>query len=131
MKRIWIEYEGRPVPWARTNMLGSRHVTPKKQRLHRRQLAKAMRQAAGKTVLEGPVSLFVKFDYERNVTQIQVWELQGFSARTKAPDIDNLVKQVMEALEDAGVVANDQQVAHVEAEKIGHKPKAKPKGKTE
>ena len=60
-----------------------------------------------------------------------VWELQGFSARTKAPDIDNLVKQVMEALEDAGVVANDQQVAHVEAEKIGHKPKAKPKGKTE
>jgi Holliday junction resolvase RusA-like endonuclease len=50
---------------------------------------------------------------------------EGLMWRTTKPDADNVLKIVLDAIETAGIVTGDQQVALVEcrslyAEKVGH-----------
>jgi Holliday junction resolvase RusA-like endonuclease len=79
---------------------------------------------------EGPVALQVFFDYQKLETRIVIMSVKyrpheyepaakkGSGARAR-PDLDNLVKQVMEAAELAGIVSNDVQFVSVYAEKLG------------
>lgn len=129
MRMFELVFEGRPVGWDRTarGKCGQQFTRPK-QRLHRRALAKAMSLAKGRLAFDGPVSVKVLFDYRRNETLIQFRDCPtvlyepahvkggGTSARA---DLDNLVKQVMEAAEDAGIVGDDVQFVRIEAEKVG------------
>ena len=124
-----LVFEGRPVAWDRTGIGrdGRLHNRPKPL-LHRRELAKAMRFAEGRRAFEGPVKLTVLFNYRRNETTIRVEDcsvilyepshLKGGGKSARA-DVDNLVKQVMEAAEFAGIVADDVQFVSVTAEKVG------------
>jgi Holliday junction resolvase RusA-like endonuclease len=59
------------------------------------------------------------FDYPELETRITVTELPPAPKyRTNVPDVDNLAKQVLEALEESGVVRNDAQVTLLIAEKV-------------
>lgn len=129
MSSFDLVFEGRPVAWDRTGIGrdGKFHNRPKPL-LHRRELAKAMRFAEGRGAFEGPVSLIVMFDYRTNTTTIRFEDvpavffepahLKGGGKSARA-DLDNLVKQVMEAAELAGILANDVQVVSITAEKVG------------
>ena len=122
-KRMEVLYEGRPVAWARP----AAGKTPKKQREHRAALAKALMFAPDATAFEGPVEVELVFDYVTNRTLIvfteadesiygRAWKKTDGFVR---PDIDNLEKQVLEAAQDAGIVADDVQFVKVTKVKIG------------
>jgi Holliday junction resolvase RusA-like endonuclease len=125
-----VVFEGRPVPWARAaSGKHGKRFTPTKQLEHRRALAKTMQLAPGRRSFSGPVGIRVDFDYDQNITEIQFWELKDSKAWDKAsrkgggkhqrPDLDNLVKQVMESAELAGIVKDDVQFVRIDAEKSG------------
>jgi len=52
-------------------------------------------------------------------TVIRIEELHLSRYRVSRPDVDNLEKQIFEAIEDAGIVKDDAQIACVIAEKVG------------
>ena len=72
--------------------------------------------ARGKT-FDGSVSVYLEFDYDRKQTQISISDNQLSRHRIKRPDIDNLSKMVLEAIEKSGLVNDDSQVAYLRAEK--------------
>ena len=124
---IELVFEGRPVPWARPARGKRGGKTPAKQLEHRRALAKALQFSEGVRAIEGPATLKVHFDYESSETRIQIAEAagdyrgaetKGFGLANRA-DVDNLVKQVMEAAELAGLVKDDVQFVSIDALKIG------------
>ena len=128
MSAMEIEYEGRPVPWARPARGRRGGKTPEKQLFHRRALAKAMQFAKDRCAFDGPVSIRVVFCYRSNRTTIRIEDAsstlygkastKGFG-KDQRPDVDNLLKQVMEAAELAGIVKDDVQFVKVEAVKVG------------
>ena len=80
-----------------------------------RQIAAAAR-AAGAELIEGPVSVVLAFDYEQELTIVSVKPTD--LGKTTRPDIDNLVKNVLDALN--GVAwEDDNQVAVLYAIKVG------------
>jgi len=129
MSAFELVFKGRPVPWDRTGIGkdGKPHNRPKPL-LHRRELAKAMRFAEGCRAFSGPVKLTVLFNYRWNETMIRIEEctdilygpahLKG-GGRSARADVDNLLKQVMEAAQLAGIVADDVQFVIANAEKVG------------
>ena len=125
MSAFELTFPGRPVPWARVARgKGGKGITPAKQLLHRRALAKAMQFAEGRHAFVGPVQLAVTFDYTRNETRIRIAGVGPPARYDKAyrkgvADADNCIKQVMEAAELAGIVADDVQFVSVTAEKVG------------
>ena len=118
---INFTFPGRPVPWARVKRGRNGHAyTPPKQKAHREELAWAIKEAAAGEELKGPVCVDVTFDYGHKHTNIKIYSRgeKDEYYRTKIPDVDNLLKQLLEAIEDSGVVGNDSQVASVRAEKV-------------
>lgn len=128
MSAFELVFAGRPVPWARPARGKHGGKTPAKQLFHRRALAKAMQFAEGRRAFEGPVRLTVLFNYRLNETTIRIegcsaviYEPSNLKGGGKAAraDVDNLLKQVMEAAELAGIVADDVQFVNVTGEKVG------------
>lgn len=129
MSAFDLVFDGKPVAWDRTakGRHGKQFTRPR-QMFHRRMLSKAMQFAEGRRAFEGPVKLSVVFNYRRNETTIRIEEcplalydrahVKG-GGKTARADIDNLVKQVMEAAQDAGILADDVQVVAIHAEKVG------------
>lgn len=109
--------DGRPIPWARVSHKNGRAFNDPRQIRHRRDLAYALLAAANRQRFRGPVGVELDFDYDRNETRIRVFEIED--GRTDVPDIDNLSKQVLEALQDSKIIANDSQVAILVARKVG------------
>jgi len=121
---ISLTFPGRPVAWARVARgKGGKAYNPKKQDKHRTDVALLLKVAAreaGTPKLEGPVCLRVRFDFKRNETAIELTPaMKGIHVCDEIIDVDNLAKQIMEAVELSGVVDNDSQIAYLEAEKIG------------
>lgn len=113
-----VNFEGRPVPWARVKRnAAGKSYTPAKQRDHQKTLAWAIKVAAENKKLDGAVAVNVLFDYERDLTSITVTDAYQ-PGKTTRPDIDNLCKQVMEALEMSGVIKDDAQVVFITARKV-------------
>ena len=118
---VTVRVPGRPMPWARPTGIHWRR-NPTRQLLNRRELTKAIQFAAieqGAAPFSGPVSLSVEFDFNESVTTITMTEVASEDYRTKRPDVDNLLKQVLEAIEGAGLVTDDAQIARVQAVKLG------------
>ncbi len=115
---IEVVLPGRPVPWARAGTKKGVHYTPEKQKRHRRDLAILIRAAArarGIDKLKGPVQLTVVAEYgalqqTKLYIRQEVTDIGEKQPVVKTPDVDNLLKQAMEALEDSGLIDNDKQV---------------------
>lgn len=139
MKYLELTIPGRPVPWARPRV--SKHggmcmFTAKKQREHRKSVGfeiKAEAAAAEIGKLHGPVYLQVLFVYGRESgTWLRLTEMDsmdnldpampldlGEEYHTGRPDVDNCIKQIMEAIEDSGVLdGEDSQISMVMAAKV-------------
>ncbi len=118
---IYLTFPGRPVPWARVKRGRNGHAyTPPKQAEHRERLAWAIKEAAEGQELRGPVCVDAVFDYGKKETRLKIYGRgeKDTHYRDKIPDVDNLLKAVLDALQDSGVVENDKQVAYVRAEKV-------------
>jgi Holliday junction resolvase RusA-like endonuclease len=116
---ISIILEGRPIAWARAEGI-RRRFTAHKQKAHREHLAFLIQQAMkeqGIKSFDGAVLMFAYFDYEKNETRIDLHDFYSERCRTKRPDLDNLIKQVCEACQDSGLIADDSQIAIIEAKK--------------
>lgn len=113
-----LVFDGRPVPWARVKR--GKHgnaYTPPKQDRHRQDLALMLKKAAQGKKWKGPVALNIIFDYLAETTEITLTE-SYYRTKPTRPDLDNLVKQVLEAIEDSGVIEDDKQVVFVSAKKV-------------
>lgn len=124
---IVIEMPGRPVPWARTGGKSGAHsrFTPKVQRLHKRALANLIWHETRGQAIEGAVGVRMIFDYEgEGLTTVELYPVAG--GYTPRPDIDNLQKQVLDAIELSGAVLEDRYIVETTARKV---PDFIPKGK--
>lgn len=120
--KLEVKLPGRPVPWARARKRkGTGYFTPVKQAAHRESLATLIQiemRALGIEQFTGPVALHVTFDYGKKETRLIVYPLEDDRFHCKLPDIDNLEKQILDALQDSKLVRNDSQIAIVRARKV-------------
>lgn len=108
-ERVCIVVPGKPVPWARAFRNGARSYTPPAQVAAARAMAWAAK-AAGAQMIAGPVALEVSFSYLPPKGGAAGWH-------PGRPDLDNLVKLVLDAL--TGVCwADDAQVVRIMAFKV-------------
>ena len=124
--RLTFHLPAKPIPWARP-IPGrrKRSYNTKSYSTHRRALAWSAKAAARQAAWKGskrPVKVICSFVHPRpkkrpySVARA-VWETGDAIPRPAVPDLDNLVKCVLEALEDAGVVENDACVCCIYAHK--------------
>lgn len=143
MKCLELTIPGRPVPWARMQISKNRSktgkpimFTAKKQEAHRKVVEGFLKDVAyheGIQKFEGPCYLQLLFVYGKQPeTWVRLYEIdslenlepsmpyeRGEEFRAGRPDIDNLIKQLMEAIEDSGVlVGEDGQISMVMAAKV-------------
>lgn len=124
MKYLELTIPGRPVPWARPRV--SKHggmFTAKKQAEHRKNVAWLIKEAArrnGGLELNGPLLLQVQFIYGKYpMTLIKLSELKEVNYHTSRPDLDNLQKEIFEAIEDSEILGGeDSQISMVIAAKV-------------
>lgn len=116
MKPIHIVLPGDPVPWARAGSDGKRRYTPAPQAAHAKAIGYAARAVMGPMQpLEGPVRLWLDFVSQwpskkhRALAQFVGW-------KATRPDLDNLSKQVLDALQGIAF-ADDAAVADLRARK--------------
>ncbi len=144
MTKLEIVVPGRPVPWARAGNKAGRFYTPKKRRNHRKYVAEVLaNESRGVTgyqqnVLIGPLLLQALFVFSKTepLTWFRLVELETLGNleptmlpiksdveyHTGRPDCDNLVKQIMEAIEDSGVLSGeDGQISMIHAAKVKRK----------
>ena len=111
---------GRPVPWARARQDKGQFFTPTKQAGHRKLLADVIAIEMRKKKIkpfDGRVELTVDFDYGENETRIIFLDAQSPDYKLSRPDLDNLIKQVADAAQDSGLVADDAQIVLIKAAK--------------
>lgn len=80
----------------------------------RDRVMRAARLARPQAPLDGPLSLKIEFFFPRLARGTR----QDGGWKATRPDLDNLIKGVMDALTDAGWWAEDSRVAAVEAYKV-------------
>lgn len=115
MTGLVLVIPGRPVPWARAGTKGSRRFIPEKQQAHKDWVhleAVALMRARRWAKVTAPVRVDVEFVYrtpKRGAVDGQL--------RTGRPDLDNLIKQILDSLNGA-VWADDAQVVEIAARKV-------------
>ncbi|MCC6425131.1 MAG: RusA family crossover junction endodeoxyribonuclease [Phycisphaerales bacterium] len=123
MEPLTFTVPGTPVPWARARTSGRRFFTDDRTASAKRRVALAA-QAAGAVPIEGPVTVVLMFDYDADETRIEVMPSEG--GKATRPDLDNLCKLVMDALNGVAWV-DDGQVAGLLACKVEKKKRARKK----
>jgi Holliday junction resolvase RusA-like endonuclease len=119
---VTFEVDGRPVPWARAGRKhGQGSFTPKKVRAYQRRVQAAGIDALdGRTLLEGALLVDLTFYVEIPVSY-PLWKKQaaanGLLYPSKLPDIDNLIKGILDALNDK-VWKDDKQVVRMDPKKL-------------
>ena len=89
---------GRPVPWARARRAGRRYFTSEDVTRHQRAVVAAA-LAAGATTLEGALFVEVVADYCEEETRISIEPAPvGHAGKVTRPDVDNLIKLPLDAL---------------------------------
>ncbi len=115
---IKIIHDQRPVPWSRT-LHGEKTDRKQAQDKYIADLALLLKVAAEGQTFEGAVRAQLRFDYLREQTLIQLYEIGSRpDLKTTRGDLDNLCKMVLEAVELSGIVKDDAQIAIIEAEKV-------------
>lgn len=118
---IEIIIPGPPYALQRPRFGGGRAYDPQANRDAKKHIATIAREAWGdRPTITGPVKLTCMFVYAwpKSATKAQRGRPNGFY-RHKRPDIDNCLKAIMDGVNDAGNVwQDDGQVAAVYAEQI-------------
>jgi len=113
---VIIHFPAEPVAFKRTGSHGSQRFTPKKQAEFKRQfglLAKAAMHGRG--MLARPVEINMRFVYVPPKSW-PGWKQVEANWKQSAPDLDNLVKSVLDAM--SGIVfVDDAQVVSMTAQK--------------
>jgi Holliday junction resolvase RusA-like endonuclease len=73
-----------------------------------------LRSQWGAAALEGPVAVELVFVHSRPQRLCRKKDAHGRLWRDRRPDIDNLCKSALDAIQAAGIVADDGQVAVLE-----------------
>lgn len=112
---LWVE--GIPEAQARPRVFfgGGRPRAYSPRSAWRDRVARAARLARPQAPFDGPLSLKIEFFFPR-LASARKDTIGGWKATR--PDLDNLIKGVMDALTDAGWWAEDSRVAAVEAYKV-------------
>ena len=104
-----ITIAGEPVPKARPRVVNGHAFTPAKTKAAEEVIALAWRMKYGNEVLEGPLLVELRFGMKAPAKTKDV-------VPQKRPDIDNLVKTVLDALNGVAYL-DDKQVYKIEASK--------------
>ena len=117
---ISFEVTGPPVPWSRARRKGNRYFNKPEMVSYQDQIAWAAKeQMKGREPLEGPIALIVNawmpipqsWSKKKRLAAVE----RQISPTTK-PDLDNIVKQVEDALNKV-VFKDDSQVINITASK--------------
>jgi len=112
---IVLEVEGQPVPQPRPRFSsrgGGRTYTPAKHPIHvYRQAITLMAKTAGKRI-DGPTQLEVDAVFQRPPSHWRKHDLRPDAPAWPRGDGDNVLKAVADALTDAGVWPDDDQVVY-------------------
>ncbi len=124
---IRFEVIGVPAPQGSTRafVVGNRAVTTNKgnkaQMAWRDSVARAAHDIANHddiaAPLDGPLVLSVEFRFPMPKSRPKRDRLTGNIAKTTAPDVDKLLRSVCDALQAAGLVADDARIAAIAATK--------------
>jgi len=106
---------GQPVPWARAAKSGKRHYTPAPQAAYKILVQIAARHARV-PMLSGPVALTIRAWWACPKAWERVREPYPGGIKTTKPDIDNVVKLFMDALNGIAY-HDDDDVAELHAHK--------------
>jgi Holliday junction resolvase RusA-like endonuclease len=113
MDPIVLDVPGQPVPQPRprfTRMGGGRTYTPTKHPIHvYRQAITLMARASGKR-FDGPTQLEVDAVFQRPASHWRKHDLKPDAPAWPRGDGDNVLKAVADALTDAGIWPDDDQV---------------------
>lgn len=128
MERNRVEFvvRGTPVPQGSKTVYAGRAVdaNAKKLRPWRRAIATAARDAAGDVMLEGPVQVVAHFYVPRPKGHYgagrNAGRLRPSAPRYPAvkPDLDKLVRALLDGITDGGAWNDDAQVVHIAARKV-------------
>lgn len=111
--RITFTIPGEPVQWVRAGRAGRATFTERKQADHKQQV-RWRAKAAGVRTLLGPVAVEMVFMYEPPKSWPKIDREQAITTgqrKITTPDCDNLVKQILDALEGVAY-DNDRQVTY-------------------
>ena len=118
-KPIRVVIPGEPVAKGRPRVVWNggkpRAFPPTKTARWERGAAMLIRSAYRGAALEGPVRLEVLAVKARPQRLMAKKHGDGLLVRSTRPDLDNIVKAVMDALQMAQLILDDGQVAHLEA----------------
>ena len=100
MTRLWFTVPGEPRGWARARTSGARFFTDTKTRSEKQAVA-AWALEAGATIIEGPVSVtltaYLRIPQGASKKR-RAAMLAGEDRPTKKPDLDNIAKLALDAL---------------------------------
>lgn len=109
---------------------GGYHDTNKKLRPWMQQVVTTITEAGWEPILHGPVCVDITFVFPRpkahygSGRNANVLKAAAPLWHTKAPDLDKLIRSILDALTEAGVVTDDGQVCRVTAVKCFTTPEA-------
>lgn len=112
---IPIEPHGKGRPKFTTRGGFGRAYTPKETAEWEKQVAGALRKAWDGGMVDGPVKVVVVAIKARPAYLEKPKVADGYLLRTQKPDSDNVLKSVLDALQQSGVIADDKQVVEVQA----------------
>lgn len=100
MTRLWFTVPGEPRGWARARTSGARFFTDTKTRSEKQAVA-AWALEAGATIIEGPVDVrltaYLRIPQGASKKR-RAAMLSGAERPTKKPDLDNIAKLALDAL---------------------------------
>lgn len=118
---IAVTIPGPPVPAARPRVVNSHAFTPEPYASWKRMAALLIRASTrGQTLPAGPLWLNVDVYHPRpkgrpDYVPADVWKQGRVTPAVTRSDLDNHVKAISDALQDSGLIDNDNRIAHIVA----------------
>lgn len=112
MDTITITIPGQPIPKGRPRFGNGRAYTPKRTKDYE-QLIKSH---LPNILIEEPVHVYVTAIFKRPQRLNRKQDPQGLIPHDKRPDLDNVVKAALDALND--ILKDDAQVCYIQAQKF-------------
>ena len=97
----YLCFPGEPVPFQRPRVNGRTFFNSPRYDTYKRNLAAAIRTECGALMLKEPLELM----------------LHVFRSNNKPYDLDNMIKACNDAMQDAGLIADDRWIHHIQATK--------------
>jgi Holliday junction resolvase RusA-like endonuclease len=123
MEKYTFVIETKPIPKERPffSMINAKPIvfTPKKTREYENFICFIAKQYAPKQPLEGSLLVEIKFFFSppKKLTKKGIVSFEGVSKNSR-PDLDNLIKSVLDGLNSSGFWKDDSQIAKLVAEKL-------------